>query len=213
MPAPGVGARQVERAVRAAGWEPGLDLVARALGELAEQAEAGGMALPDVRLVRVGARSVVLDLGAPASQSIAPFVAVDPCRWVLSVELLPAEAPDRPRAFPGLVTLGVAGSETVLINLDSVGTLAVTGPAEATADVLRGFAADLAFGPASTRTEQVLCLADTSIAEAVEAGGIAVEQDPARASSALAARLAATSGHHPVAEWGTASVRSRLTHG
>jgi hypothetical protein len=159
---------------------------------LAEQAETGGMALPDVRLVRVGAQSVVLDLGAPADQSISPFVAVDPCRWVLSAELLPAEAPDRPRAFPGLVTLGVAGPETVLINLESVGTLAVAGSAEATADVLRGFAADLTFGPASTRTEQVLCLADTSIAEAVEAGGIAVEEDPARASSALAARLAAT---------------------
>ena len=147
MPASGPGAQQVERAARTAGREPGLDLLDRALIQLAEEAEAGGHALPDVRVVRVSAESVVLDLAAPTGGAIAPFVAADDTRWVLSPALLASELPDRPRALAGLVTLGFAGAETVLLNLESVGTLAVTGSSEVTGDVLRGLAAELAFGP------------------------------------------------------------------
>ena len=126
MPASSAGAQQVERAARDAGREPGLDLLDRALVQLAEEAQAGGHALPDVRLVRVSAESVVLDLAAPASSAISPFVSADDTRWVLSPALLASELPDRPRALAGLVTLGFAGPETVLLNLESVGTLAVT---------------------------------------------------------------------------------------
>ena len=204
MPASGPGAQQVERAARAAGREPGLDLLGRALVQLADEAEGGGQALPDVRSVRVGEQSVVLDLAVPSGPAIAPFVAADDTRWALSPELLVDELPDRPPALTGLVTLGFAGAEAVLLNLESVGTLAVTGPREATGAVLRGLAADLAFGPSCALTERLLCLADPAVAEAVEAGGIGVERDPARATSALTAAMAppATSGP---ASAGTAS--------
>ena len=141
-----------------------------------------------MRVVRVSAESVVLDLAAPAGAAIAPFVAADDTRWVLSPALLAAELPDRPRALAGLVTLGFAGAETVLLNLESVGTLAVTGSSEATRDVLRGLAADLAFGPCSALTERTLCMGDPTISEAVEAGGIGVERDPVRAAAALRLR-------------------------
>ena len=88
--------------------------------------------------------------------------------------------------------MGFAGSETILLNLESVGTLAVTGPEEAIGDVLRGLAADLAFGPSSALTERTLCLSDPAIAEAVEAGGIAVERDlSAGVAATLTAALAA----------------------
>ena len=195
MPDSGPGARQVERAARTAGREPGLDLLDRALIQLAEEAVAGGHALPDVRLVRVSAESVVLDLAAPAGPPVAPFVAADETRWVLSSALLAAELPDRPRALGGLVTLGFSGPETVLLNLESAGTLAVQGPAEVTGEVLRGLAADLAFGPSSALTERTLCLSDPAIADGVEAGGIGVECDPVRATAMLAAVLAAHAGH------------------
>ena len=185
MPASGPGAQEVEGAARSAGREPGLDLLDMALIQLAEEADAGGHALPDVRVVRVTAESVVLDLAAPTGDAIAPFIAADDTRWVLSPALLAAELPDRPRALAGLVTLGFVGAETVLLNLESVGTLAVTGSSEAIPDVLRGLAAELAFGPCSAMTERTLCMSDPTIAEAVEAGGIAVERDPARAASAL----------------------------
>ena len=143
-----------------------------------------------MRVVRVSAESVVLDLATSAGDAIAPFVAADDTRWVLSPALLASELPDRPRALSGLVTLGFVGAETVLLNLESVGTLAVTGSSEATNDVVRGLAAELAFGPSSAQTERTLCLSDTTIAEAVEAGGIAVERDPARAAAALRAVMA-----------------------
>jgi hypothetical protein len=190
MPASGPGAQQVERAARAAGREPGLDLLTRALVQLADEAEASGHAVPDVRSVRVGEQSVVLDLAVPSGPAIAPFVAADDTRWALSQELLVAELPDRSPALTGLLTLGFTGAEAVLLNLESVGTLAVTGPEEATAAVLRGLAADLAFGPSSALTERLLCLADPAVAEAVDAGGIGVERDPARAASALTAAMA-----------------------
>ncbi|HSO03479.1 MAG TPA: hypothetical protein VLQ92_03280, partial [Candidatus Limnocylindrales bacterium] len=185
MPPPGKGAQEVEQAARVAGHEPGRDLLDRALVQLAEEAHAAGLPVPDVRLVRVGERSVDLDLAGPAGPAIAPFVSRDDTRWVLSHDLLPAEPPTGPRALPGLVTLGFAGPETILLNLESVGTLAVTGPEEVIGDVIRGLAAELAFGPARALTERMLCLGDPAIARAVEAGDITVEGDPARAAAAL----------------------------
>ena len=198
LPAAGPAAHQVERAARTAGHEPGVDLLERALAQMADEAEGAGHALPDVRLVRVTEDSIALDLAAPAATALAPFVAADDIRWVLSRRLLAAELPDRPRALPGLVTLGFAGPETILINLESVGTLAVSGASEVTADVIRGFAADLALGPASTLTERTLCVSDPSIARAVEAGGIAVEPDPVRAAAILSAVLSGSAGRAPV---------------
>ena len=147
MPTSGPGAQQVERAARTAGSEPGLDLLDAVLIQLAEEAADGGHALPDVRVVRVSAESVVLDLAAPTAGAIAPFVAADDTRWVLSPALLASELPDRARALAGLVTLGFSGSETVLLNLESVGTLAVAGPSEVTRDVLRGLAAESGLRP------------------------------------------------------------------
>ena len=199
MPLPGKGAQEVEQAARVARHEPGRDLLDRALVQLAEEARSAGLPVPDVRLVRVGEQSVCLDLAGPAGPAIAPFVARDDTRWVLSHDLLPAEPPTGPRALPGLVTVGFAGPESVLLNLESVGTLAVTGPDEATGDVIRGLAADLAFGPARALTERTLCLTDPAIAEAVEAGDIAVEKDPLRAAAALRAVLDRTGSTGPAA--------------
>ena len=65
--------------------------------------------------------------------------------------------------------------------------------------MIRGLAADLAFGPARALTERTLCLADPAIAEAVEAGDIAVEGDPARAAAALRAVLARPGSTGPAA--------------
>ena len=193
MPTSGPGAQQVERAARTAGSEPGLDLLDAALIQLAEEAEVGGHSLPEVRVVRVSAESVVLDLAAPTAGAIAPFVAADDTRWVLSPALLASELPDRGRALAGLVTLGFSGAETILLNLESVGTLAVAGPSEVTRDVLRGLAAELAFGPCAALTERILCVADPTIAEAVEAGGIGIERDPQRAAAALGLAMGAGS--------------------
>ena len=101
MPLPGKGAQEVEQAARVARHEPGRDLLDRALVQLAEEARSAGLPVPDVRLVRVGEQSVCLDLAGPAGPAIAPFVARDDTRWVLSHDLLPAEPPDRTAGTPG----------------------------------------------------------------------------------------------------------------
>ena len=104
MPIPTSAARRIERAARAAAHEPGLDLLDRALTALAENAARRGVAVPDVRIVRVTADTVILDLAAPASDPIAPFTVAHESRWVLDSALLPAgplPTGRYPRADPG----------------------------------------------------------------------------------------------------------------
>ncbi len=186
------GAQEIERASREALHDPGSELLDRALAQLAGEAASGSHELPDVRMVRAGSESVTLDLAAPGGPAIAPFRAADSTRWELDEHLLQDAHPEVPRALPGLITLGVSGQEAVLLNLESVGTLAVSGAPDDVADVLRGLAVELAFGQASMCTERTLCVADPAIADAAEAGAIGVDADPARASAALEA--AARSG-------------------
>ncbi|MDH4017631.1 MAG: hypothetical protein OEV20_09835, partial [Actinomycetota bacterium] len=180
-------AQEIERASREALHDPGGELLDLALAHLAAEAASGGHELPDVRTVRAGSESVTLDLAAPGGPAIAPFRAVDSTRWELDQRLLQDERPEVPRALPGLITLGVSGPEAVLLNLESVGTLAVSGAPDDVADALRGLAVELAFGAASMSTERTLCVDDPAIADAVEAGAIGVDADPARASAALEA--------------------------
>ena len=71
-------------------------------------------------------------------------------------------------------------------------------------------AAELAFGPSSALTERILCVSDPMIAEAVEAGGIAVESDPVRAAAALRAVMA---GSTRPSDYVASSAGSAPAHG
>ena len=200
LPVPPDHVGQVESAARSALADPTPELLERALSLLAGAAEMAGRPLPDVRLVRVGATAVTLDLAVPYDPPLSPFRSADGLRWEVDAELIPASPPARSPALAGLVTLGVSESEVVLINLESVGTLAVSGPDEAVGDVLRGLAAELAFGPASSLTERTLCISDTTIADSVEAGAIGVQDDTDRVSALLAGVMATAA--RPVAAQG-----------
>ncbi len=189
MPEPSADAQVIEATARDAAHEAGPDLLTRSLAQLAAESARSGQPMPDIRLVRSTPESVTLDLATPAEGALAPFHPVDPSRWTLDpgqlATQLPASGRNLPPGLPGLVTLGFTGDETILVNLESVGTLAVTGPDALVADVLRGIAAELALGPASRSTERVLCVADAQIAAALEPGAVEVDADPDRVEAAL----------------------------
>ncbi len=189
MPAPGPDAKEAEAAARGALCGPLPSLLHRALAQLARSSARSGIPLPDVRLVRVTAESVELELESPCTEAVPPFRADDPRRWSLDQQQLDSLSWDGPRALPALVTLGTAGRQTILMNLDVVGTLALSGPDPRVAEVVRGLALELAFGTACELTERTLCLADTSVAELLEAGSMGVEPDPRAVATMLAAAM------------------------
>ncbi len=188
MRSPGPSGSVVETAARdAAAWR-GAGLADRSLRQVVAEARSRGLAPPDVRMVRVTKSSVVLDVMSEG-QPLPPFQPDQAGRWELDPTMLAAEANDDAPAYPALVTVGCTESEVVLLNLESVGTLVVSGDAQRAADVMRGFSAELAFGPISGSTSRTLCLVDSAVADGVESGGISVQHDPERVSRFLARRI------------------------
>ena len=184
-------ARESEVVARTGLAESAPALLERALGQLAVHCRAAGRPTPRVRLVHLAADSIRLDLAEPEPEPIAPFRAADPSTWQLDPALLVDDDPQQDSTaapFPGLVTLGCAGAETVLLNLTEVGTLRVAGPDPAA--VLRGLAAELCLSPARGCLAPSVLLRDasaTAVARAMEAGDAAVESEPRRVAAALAA--------------------------
>lgn len=203
MAAPTPGARRLEAAARDGLSEDPSELVSRSLRQLAAECAACGEPLPDVRLVHASTSTVTLVLASPQARPRAPFRAVDERQWMLDPGLL-AEAGELPPAFPALVTVGLTDTETVLLNLESVGTLALTGPQAAVADVVRAFAAELAFGPACVATSRTFCLTDTGVAQACDPGDIQVEPSASRVTAALDHRMAMTLARR--SSWGPGTV-------
>ncbi len=187
MPTPGPDAREVERAARGALRGSVPQLLGVALTQVATESERSGLPLPEVRLARVTSDSLELELESPSTHVLPPFKAEDPRRWVLDRQQVNVSAGEAPRALPGLVTLGTTGSQTLLVNLDVVGTLSLSGPEGVVADVVRGLAIELAFGTASEMTERTLCVADPSVAGVLDAGSMAVESDAAAVAAMITA--------------------------
>jgi len=169
-----------------------------ALRHLARHERTRGRPLPRVRFLRVGPE-VHLHLSTPA-EPVPPFLAVDDRVWVLDPEWIgdqpvgtPEDAgigdPADEDPYPALVTVGSSGEQTVLVNLDEVGTVQVAGTPVRRPDALRALAAEVCLGRARGRVARTLCAADHSIAAAMEAGDLVVEPDPDRVAVALHAAM------------------------
>jgi nucleoid-associated protein YgaU/DNA-binding SARP family transcriptional activator len=124
-----------------------VETVRNALRALMASCLAAKKLLPDVVLVRVSPSSLALELRNDDLEAVAPFVAVTARTWRLEEPTLCR--PAGPDPYPALVTLGVDGDDVLLLNLESVGTLRLRGPAARVDDALRAFAVDLAVGPLS----------------------------------------------------------------
>lgn len=124
-----------------------------ALRALARQCADARQALPALRAVRLGEATVDLYLAAPAELA-APWSASDPSGTVWSLdragvgrleEAYGARLVGVPAPYPALVTLGHdEGPCHVLLNLETLGTLAVTGDPGAAGEVLAALVVELA---------------------------------------------------------------------
>lgn len=155
----------VERDLRAVADAPlgsSVDLAARLLASLVADA---GSAPPPVIAVRCRPQAIefVLDGGSDviAGSPPAPFRATDAGSWALDRQWLTGLSPERRQLLssleaplPGLVTLGVDAVDTVLVDVERMGSLSVIG-GEATV-VLQGMVVELATLPWAEGAEVVV---------------------------------------------------------
>ncbi|WP_439681512.1 BTAD domain-containing putative transcriptional regulator [Embleya sp. MST-111070] len=149
MPAKASGIDEFEHRLRVSSDVGGLELVDRSLRTLAANCARLDLALPDIAAVRVDHRGVELHLEAPVPP-LKPFVAVEghPDRWwcpARGADLLDeTQARDVVAPYPALVSIGQTESEEpVLIDLERIGLLRLTGDADDVRAVMLALAVEL----------------------------------------------------------------------
>jgi len=162
MPQQATATADLEKHLRAAADPEGLDLVDFALRTLAANCAKAGQPLPPLEAVRVTAKGLELYLSAPTPQT-APFTEMEegPDRWwcpARGAQLLHEDqARDTMPPYPALVSLGeTTDGEPVLVNLESVGALHLTGTSTDIRAVMLGMAVELASSGLSDDTTLLL---------------------------------------------------------
>lgn len=133
---------QLERSLRA-GADP-LSYIDAALRALA--VHFAGTCLPTVRAVRVTPTQVDLYLHTPAVLPQPWTATVDATVWTAPITALPETAPtDVPSPYPSLLFIGRDDEDGyVLLDLEVIAGLHITGPADHAQDILAALAVDLA---------------------------------------------------------------------
>ena len=171
IPMPAADVAAVERDVRAlADLEP-AERLRVALRCLAASAREAGRPVPDVAAARVRPDGIALELRA-AEEALSPFASSDGQTWVLDETQLTDQAQSDSDPYPALVTLGVDGEDVLLLNLESFGSLAVTGDEGPTEATIRAIAADMALGPLSTPGSLTLVDALSELAPKLDPGSV-----------------------------------------
>lgn len=99
--------------------------------------------LPDVTSAWLSAQELQLQLAAPIPAP-APFT-VDGDSWILPIGTeLPPEPADTAAPFPLLTSLGELDGETLLVDLERLGAVSITGDRDRTRDLLVHLAVELA---------------------------------------------------------------------
>ncbi|MFI6112775.1 LysM peptidoglycan-binding domain-containing protein [Kitasatospora sp. NPDC051164] len=162
MPQQATATADLEKQLRVASDPEGLDLVDFALRTLAANCAKAGQPLPPLEAVRVTAKGLELYLSAPTPQ-IAPFTEMEegPDRWwcpARGAQLLDEDqARDTMPPYPALVSLGeTEEGEPVLVNLESVGALRLSGTGTDIRAVMLGMAVELASSGLSDDTTLLL---------------------------------------------------------
>ena len=168
------------------------DLLERALRRLAAECERTDRALPDVRVALSGPESLEIHLGSAEPGAVAPFRALDATTWELdpSIDLGADGGVDDPGPYPVLVVLGVSEGRQVLLNLESVGTLHVSGPDQAVHGVMRALAVDLAVGASTSRCFPVYAGCFEALSSRLDPARARYESETAAAERSLARRVA-----------------------
>lgn len=145
FPAPtGLPAARTERSIRQQAGSRDVLWMDRALRHAAQlAAERDPADLPDVTCAWLSAQELQLQLAVPVPAP-APFTA-DGDSWILPVgaELLPDPA-DTAAPFPLLTSIGELDGETLLVDLERLGAVSITGDHDRTRDLLVHLAVELA---------------------------------------------------------------------
>ena len=167
IPRPDAAAATVEHALRVVEDPVRVELVDVALRHLARDLRDAGLPLPQIRAARLTATDLELTLGAPA-ELVHPWQPVTEHQniWFVPVDAIPSGAIDQPASYPCLVTVGVDDHNAhILLDLEHIGSLAVTGSEAATTSVLRAMALELAL----SRTADDLQITIVGLAEELPA--------------------------------------------
>lgn len=128
-----------------------IEIVDHALRQLTRSLRDAGLGLPVIAAARLTQTHLELTLAAPAELT-PPWTASNDHLdvWAISVHDVTSDPVDQAASYPCLVTVGVDHHDAhILLDLEHIGSLAVTG-AEATAmSVLRAMALELALSPSA----------------------------------------------------------------
>ncbi|MEA5457304.1 LysM peptidoglycan-binding domain-containing protein [Sinomonas sp. JGH33] len=144
MPVPEIAATELE--LRAAEDPNGVEEIDLALHWIATWAHENGVDLPKLFAVRLSPSTVEVYLESPARLP-EPFEAVsdDDCAWAVDPRVIPAFDPKTTAPYPALVSLGVDPQDGhILVDLEQIGALAITGDEEKTKGALTAIAIELA---------------------------------------------------------------------
>nr|BEK71499.1 LysM peptidoglycan-binding domain-containing protein [Kitasatospora purpeofusca] len=172
IPMPTGDAAAVEREIRSSQAVIGPEHLDRALRTLAVRCAEAGRPLPEIEAVHLSPQGIDLYLAAPTAP-VRPFQASDtvPDAWTCparSAHLLTQEdAALAGSPYPALVSLGSTLEEdsTVLVNLECVGLLSLTGAEDDVRDVQLALAAELCTSQLTRESAVVLAGLGAELAE------------------------------------------------
>ncbi|WP_033818366.1 LysM peptidoglycan-binding domain-containing protein [Kitasatospora sp. MBT63] len=172
IPMPKGEAAAVEREMRSSQAVIGPEHLDRALRTLAVRCAEAGRPLPEIEAVHLSPQGIDLYLAAPTAP-VKPFQASDtvPDAWTCparSAQLLTQEdAAVAASPYPALVSLGSTLEEdsTVLVNLECVGLLSLTGAEDDVRDVQLALAAELCTSQLTRESTVVLAGVGAELAE------------------------------------------------
>ena len=169
LPHPAAAAERLERSLRA-GADP-LDYVDIALRGIA--ATTTGHILPIVRAARVTPTALDLYLEAPATLP-APWVDTAASTvWTVPLTALPEAAPAAPAPYPSLVSLGRDDEDGhVLLDLETIAGLAITGPEDRARDIQAALAVELATSAWADDVRVTMVGACADLEDALQTGRI-----------------------------------------
>ena len=153
---------------------------------------------PRPRVIELAEDRVVVHLeGEIAGGAAEPFTARSPLELEASAsKLLSASADvDLGESGRSLITVGTTGDRTILVDLETIGTLRVSGDDELTAPVLRAIAAEVGLEPRLRSTTRTICLEEPLVADAAEAGDLIVDSDEDRVARAVATAMRRAERH------------------
>ncbi|MBA3744493.1 BTAD domain-containing putative transcriptional regulator [Sporichthya sp.] len=162
-PAPAT--ERLERELHLANAELTVATLRGALHRLSEHCHRTSRALPDLQLIELAPTGATLHFADDEPDAPPPFVAAGTRTWTLAPDLEPdrsdpvvnvraAEVIEDPvDPYPALVAAGVAGGSMVLVNLEAVGTLRISGPPEEAERILCAIALELGTSDLCRSTE------------------------------------------------------------